>query len=58
MAYTFETEHTGNISFSDRSDTVGFITTDTPDYVLVGSAEDEYLVWRDVSLLWTFQTKN
>ena len=29
-----------------------FITTDVPDYVLVGSSEDEYLVW-DTPTLFT-----
>lgn len=36
---------------------VSFITTNAPDYILVGSAEDEYLVWQDAGI-WGKQTRN
>lgn len=30
----------------DKSSTTGYILTDILDYILVGSAEDETLIWR------------
>jgi len=36
---------------------VGYITTDTPDYILVGSTEAEFLVWSDITL-WVNEIKN
>jgi len=36
---------------------VFYITTDTPDFILVGSSETDFLVWQDATT-WDYQTKN
>jgi hypothetical protein len=44
----------GNIN---KNGTTQYILTDILDYILVGTSEDEVLVWDDV-LVWDYQTKN
>lgn len=35
-----------------------YILTDVPDYVMVGSSEDEYLIWDDFVTSYKNLTKN
>ena len=41
----------------EKSNALRFITTDTPDYVLVGSSENEILIW-DTPILFTNLVKS
>ncbi len=59
MATFTNTSKSSNATFTNtqHSGSVFYITTDAPDYVLVGASSNEYLVWQDL-ISWTNTTKN
>lgn len=54
---TAQTRHSVTFTPQDNLGRVSYMTTDTPDYILVGSTESDYLIlWGDMVL--TAETKN
>lgn len=49
MSWIFKSKNSSDLVFNEKNQTFGYITTDAPDYIMVGQNEDEFLIWFDNS---------
>jgi hypothetical protein len=58
MSWSYQTKHSGSLTYQDKSGVLAYILTDNSDYVLLGVAENEVLVWSDPEFNWSYQNKS
>lgn len=56
--FTNTTKNTSTFTNIQNPHGLYYILTDTPDYVLVGNDEDEFLIWDDFVTSYKNLTKN